>query len=170
MDSRLRSVAHAIGARLRRFFLFFLGGETLAFEHACSPEALKASILSSRDHLLHHARVRLWGDRVHVELPPDLMRRKSTLAFRGIIEATPTGSRLRGGISVNLFNRLMLGLWFGITALISVIAIRTVLIPAGGLALLWLGWVLTGLDEAEPKIIHCLSFLCADAEQASSPD
>ncbi|MBB5031783.1 hypothetical protein [Prosthecobacter vanneervenii] len=170
MNSRLRSIPLAIGTRLRRFFLFFLGGETLEFEAPCAPEALKASILSSRDHLQHYAHVRVWGDRVHVQLPPDFMRRRSTLAFRGIIESTPAGSRIKGGISVNLFNRLMLGLWLGTVTLISLIALRTVLIPAGGLALFWLGWLLTGLDEAEPKIIRYLSFMCANAAPATSPE
>lgn len=170
MNLKFKSAAHVFGARVRRFFLFFLGGETFEFESASSPEALKASIRSSRDRLRHPGLVRVWGDRVQLELPPDFMCRKSSLAFRGIIESTPTGSQIKGGLSVNPFGRLMLGLWFGMNAFISMTALSTVIIPAVCLALIWLGWHLIGLNEAEPKFIRYLSFLCAEAEQAPSPE
>lgn len=170
MNLKVKSAAHVIGARVRRFFLFFLGGETFDFESASSPEALKASIRSSRDRLRHPGLVRVWGDRIQCGLPPDFMRRKSSLAFRGMIESTPTGSRIRGRLSVNLFDRLMLGLWFGMNALFSITALSTVIIPAVCLTLIWLAWHSIGLNEAEPKFIRYLSFLCAEAEQAPSPD
>ena len=98
------------------------------------------------------------------------MCRKSTLAFRGIIESTPTGSRIKGRISINLFQRLILGLWLGTVTLISLTAIRTVLIPVDGLALIWFAWHLIGTKEVEPKIIRYLSFLCAETAQAPSPE
>jgi len=170
MNSKFKAIASATGARLKHFFL---GGEELEFEYSCSSEALKEKLRSTSQGILsfsESAQVRVWGDLIHVGWSPGFMRRNSTPVFHGIIEPTPSGSRIRGRISAGRFEQLFMGIWFGGIAIFSLIFVWTVFIPAGGMMLIWIGSHLVGDVEDETKITSHLSSLCADVTQAQPPE
>ncbi len=164
MALEIKPIALATIARLKHFFL---AHDELQFESASSPEVLKARLCSascSRFSLTAGAQVRIWGDEVHIGWSQGLFYRNAGTKFHGIIESTPSGSRIRGRISAGDIVRAFMAFWFGAVALFSLLFIWTVFIPAGGMALIWFGSHLLDDSETETQLTGWLASVCSDAD------
>ncbi len=161
-------VAQATVQRLQRFFL---GGDELKFESTNTPEALKTKLNATLKRGLFAfdkgAEGKVLGDELHIGWS---MWRRSHVMFHGVLQPTPGGSRICGSISSARGGQWFMGAWFGLVALASVLLIWTVVVPLGGMFLIWLGSHMVSDDEATSKITGYLTSICADAGQNKAPE
>lgn len=169
MKAWFKATARATGARIQHFFL---GGAELEFESSLSPESLKERLRSTRTPILEYsegAGVSIWGDTMRVCWRAGLLSKSSFTVFRGLIETTPCGSRIRGRISAARFAQISFGLWMGAAALFSLFFVWTIFIPAGGMVMIWIASHMLCDEEDEEKIIAYLTSQSTDPSRGKAP-
>lgn len=155
MKALLQSMARTLIAKLR---FIFLGGEEHVFDSALAPEDFKQQIRESRVFWLDGTAGptgHILGSSVNLTWSNGSMRRGAITTFRGHIEATPTGSRLRGRFSASRICQAYCAVWFGGVLLFFLVFIWTLLFPLFGFGLMWVGaHLITGGAEAAEQSIH----------------
>ncbi len=165
MKALLQSMARTLIAKLR---FIFLGGEEHVFESALAPEDFKQQIRESRVFWLDGTAGptgHILGSSVNLAWSNGGMRRGAITTFRGHIEATPTGSRLRGRFSASRIGQAFCAVWFGGLLLMSLLFVWTILFPLLCLGMMWVGAVTMTSDaeEAQQSMHASLSALAASS-------
>ena len=95
------------------------------------------STLQSRLNFPTGATGKVRGYRIYVRWGIGMVADGFPPVFHGRIDATETGSRLIGRVSVGRFERMFLGFWCGAIILFAIVFVWTIFIPLGCYALLW---------------------------------
>lgn len=158
-----------------RFLRIFIGGKQWTVESAKSAKCLKADIrrrrvsrLSGRPGIKGY----VLGSTVHLGAAIAWAWLHEDTVFRGRIEATPTGSRVRGRFTAGRVTQAFATFWFGSLFVFALLMLWSVVAPLACLALAWGGLSLLSMntEEAEQNLLNYLGAVCGPLPEASEAE
>lgn len=123
-----------------RLAAFFRRGLELQFHSGASQHELMERFkhgLRSRGWGAHGAAGYVRGDGIHMHWATGLFRDSFAPVFHGRVEATATGSTVRGRMAHNRLVQVFMAFWCSGLIVISILSLWTVIMPLAGYALLW---------------------------------